>query len=110
MLRLALDAITGFSLKPLKFATYLGLTVSALSFILMIRFVILKLLGGPQLVPGWTSLFVAMCFLGGVQLLTVGIVGEYVGRIYEEVKGRPLYLVREADGFDQSTPKRKQSP
>jgi dolichol-phosphate mannosyltransferase len=106
MFRLAVDAITGFSLKPLKFATYLGLIVSGLSFLYML-FAIYQKLSGQHLEKGWASLIVSIYFLGGVQLLTIGIVGEYVGRIYEESKHRPLYLVRRAVGFDGGTPNRK---
>ena len=58
-----------------------------------------KLGGGTAVIPGWTSLAVAVLFLGGVQLLAIGILGEYIGRIYEEVKRRPLYLVRDSVNF-----------
>jgi dolichol-phosphate mannosyltransferase len=64
----------------------------------MLLFIAYKLAGGQRLIPGWTSLIVAVLFLGGVQLVAVGILGEYIGRIYEEVKRRPLYLVKESTG------------
>lgn len=100
MLKLAIDAFTGFALKPLKFVTYLGMATAGLSF-LLILYALFGWYRGENLVRGWASLIVAVTFLGGVQLLTIGIVGEYVGRIYEEVKQRPLYFVRRAEGFQQ---------
>jgi dolichol-phosphate mannosyltransferase len=100
MVKLAFDAITGFSLKPLKCATYLGMVTAGVSF-LLILYALYGRLVGQDTVRGWASTIVAVTFLGGVQLVTIGIVGEYVGRIYEEVKQRPLYLVRRAEGFQQ---------
>jgi glycosyltransferase involved in cell wall biosynthesis len=81
-------------------ATYFGLLVSATSFVLAIAFVIQKLTVGFE-IRGWASTVVIILFLGGVQLLTVGIIGEYISRIYDEVKQRPLYIVREVENFDQ---------
>lgn len=103
MFKLAVDAITGFSLKPLKFATYLGVVVSTMSFLLILYALYGRLIGG-DVVRGWASIIVAIFFLGGVQLLTIGIVGEYVGRIYEEIKRRPLYLIRRGEGFEDVQP------
>ncbi|MDJ0843269.1 glycosyltransferase family 2 protein [Crocosphaera sp.] len=94
----ALDGITSFSLVPLKVWSYLGLFLSLLAFtygsFLIIRTIILGID-----VPGYASLMVTMLFIGGVQLITLGILGEYLGRIYEETKQRPLYLIRERYGF-----------
>ena len=95
MMKFALDGITGFSSQPLRLASHAGALFSAASLALMVGLTLYKLGGGQGLVPGWTSLAVAVLFLGGLQLLAVGILGEYVGRIYEEAKRRPLYLVKE---------------
>jgi dolichol-phosphate mannosyltransferase len=94
MIKFAWDAITSFSTLPLKVATWAGFGVALASVAVMIWSVIARLLDWPGLVPGWTSQFVAMLFLGGVQLFFLGMIGEYVGRIFDEVKGRPLYVVR----------------
>lgn len=98
MVRFALDGIMGFSMRPLRLATWLGLIVSAGAFVLAVALVIARLLGHIP-VQGWTSLAVLVLLVGGVQLVTVGALGEYVGRIYNETRGRPLYLVRERRGF-----------
>ena len=95
---LAINGILSLSKLPLRLATYFGLLVSAASFILAIWFVIQRLTGQP-LIRGWSSTVVIVLFLGGVQLLTIGIIGEYLSRIYDEVKGRPLYVVQSRDGF-----------
>ncbi len=94
MIRFAIDGITSFSRVPLKLATGLGFLVSFLSFIKIIELVINRYRGTS--VPGWTSIMVAVLFLGGVQLISIGIIGEYIGRIHEEVKERPLYLIEDA--------------
>ncbi len=91
MLKFAIDGITSFSEIPLRFATYLGFFVSAFAFVYAAIVVVLKLLGLNE--PGYTSIMVVVLFLGGVQLVTIGIAGEYLGRIYDQVKARPLYLV-----------------
>jgi len=98
MVKFAIDGITAFSLAPLQVAMYLGLGVSFLSFLYIAYAICLKLFTD-QTVPGWTSLMVAVLFLGGVQLIALGIMGEYIGRVYEEVKQRPLYLIDERIGF-----------
>lgn len=100
MLKFALDGITGFSSQPLRLASHLGLMFAFASLTLMLVLMVYKLAGGQGIIPGWTSLAVAVLFLGGVQLLAIGILGEYIGRIYEEVKRRPLYLVRETTNVD----------
>jgi dolichol-phosphate mannosyltransferase len=96
MMKFALDGITGFSSQPLRLASHAGLFFAMASLALMVFLMVYKLGGGEGLIPGWTSLAVAVLFLGGVQLLAIGILGEYIGRIYEDVKRRPLYLVRES--------------
>jgi dolichol-phosphate mannosyltransferase len=96
MMRFALDGITGFSSKPLRLASHAGLFFALASMTLMVGLMVYKIGGGEGFIPGWTSLAVTVLFLGGVQLLAIGILGEYIGRIYEEVKQRPLYLVRDS--------------
>lgn len=92
MIRFALNGIFSFSLLPLQLATYLGFGVSLLSSTYLLYAVWLKLFT-TRVVQGWASVIVAVLFMGGVQLVSLGIIGEYIGRIYEEVKQRPLYLV-----------------
>ncbi|RCJ19903.1 hypothetical protein A6S26_04005 [Nostoc sp. ATCC 43529] len=94
----AIDGIAAFSLIPLKVWSYLGLTISLISFSYASFLIIRTLLFGID-IPGYASLMVAVLFLGGVQLLSLGMIGEYLGRVYDEVKGRPLYLVRDCYGF-----------
>jgi polyisoprenyl-phosphate glycosyltransferase len=100
MLRFAVDGLTSFSQVPLQLATWLGFGVSFFAFAYILVVLVLKFL---QInVPGWTTLMVFILFLGGVQLLMIGVLGEYLGRIYEEVKGRPLYIVAEELGALES--------
>jgi polyisoprenyl-phosphate glycosyltransferase len=94
MLRLALNAITGFSYFPLQVATYFGFTAAGMA-ILAIPVVTIMRLVDSQFFEGQTTTLVSVLFLGGVQLISLGILGEYIGRIYDEVKGRPLYVVSE---------------
>lgn len=94
MLRLAWDAFTGFSLLPLRIATYLGLFATLFSVAVGIWALYVRFFT-PNAVQGWTSLMIAILFLGGAQLFTIGVLGEYVGRIFEESKKRPLYLVED---------------
>jgi len=94
----ALDGITAFSVRPLKIWSYIGLLISLVSIIYASFLIFRTLLIGID-VPGYASLMVAVLFLGGIQLITLGIIGEYLSRIFEEVKGRPLYLVRDFYGF-----------
>lgn len=95
----ALDGITSFSTLPLRVWGYLGLVFSLLAFGYATFLVIRVLIVGID-VPGYASLMVAILFLGGIQLMGIGILGEYLGRLFEEVKARPLYLVRDAYGFE----------
>ena len=94
MLTFALDATLAFSYLPLRVATALGGVVALASLGYAAFAVWARFIEG-RTVPGWTSIMVALLFLGAVQLLCVGLIGEYLGRVYEEVKGRPLYLVSE---------------
>ncbi len=98
MVRFAIDGITSFSFVPLQIASYFGLLVSAVSFIGILTVIAVKLFTDLAL-PGWSSQMVITLFLGGVQLTAIGIIGEYVGRIYDEVKQRPLYIVADETGF-----------
>lgn len=95
MLRLAINAITGFSYFPLQVATYIGF-ISAGIAIFAIPLVIVLRLAGSHFFEGQTTTLISVLFLGGVQLISLGILGEYVGRLYDEAKGRPLYIVRDA--------------
>ncbi|NPA31798.1 MAG: glycosyltransferase family 2 protein [Chloroflexi bacterium] len=95
MLKFALDAITGFSYFPLQLATYMGFLSAGLA-IIAIPIVAVARMTGVQAFYGQASTLIAVLFLGGVQLISLGILGEYVGRIYDEIKGRPLYVVAEA--------------
>ena len=93
MLKLATDGVLSFSMFPLRLALNVGFWIAGLSFVGGIWAIIEKLTGA-HVVPGWVSLLVAVAFLGGIQLIILGIMGEYIGRIYEEVKDRPLYIVK----------------
>ncbi len=95
MLKLALTAITGFSYVPLQLATYLGFISAAIS-IIAIPIVIILRISGSNSFFGQATTLIAVLFFGGVQLISLGILGEYIGRIYDEVKGRPLYITSEA--------------
>jgi dolichol-phosphate mannosyltransferase len=98
MVLFAADAIVSFSTTPLKLATWFGLFVSATALVGILLTVLARLFGHSW-VQGWASILVAILFLGGVQLVCMGIIGEYIGRIYAESKHRPLYIVRERLGF-----------
>lgn len=95
MFRLALNAITGFSYFPLQLATYLGFGAAVLSIIMIPVVIILRSLTETELL-GQASTLVAVLFLGGVQLISLGVLGEYLGRVYDEVRGRPLYIISQA--------------
>ena len=101
MLKFASDAIMSFSLKPLKLATYLGVGISIASFIYMVVLIILKLCGVLSTVLGWTSIVAISLFFNGLILMILGILGSYIGRIYEEVKGRPLYVIQDKINFEE---------
>lgn len=99
MIKFALDGITSFSNKPLKLAIYTGMALSALSFIYLLVVVIQKLFTYTTII-GWASIIAVNLFFNGIILMFLGIIGEYIGRIYEEAKNRPLYVIREKIGFD----------
>jgi glycosyltransferase involved in cell wall biosynthesis len=94
MIRFALTGLTSFSLVPLQLASLFGFLVSGISFLAGLYSIYLKIFT-TQTIPGWTSLMIALLFLGGIQLITLGIIGEYVGRISEEVKQRPAYIIQD---------------
>ena len=93
MINFAIDGITSFSIKPLKFITGLGLIISFFSFIIMIYSLLVKILG--QTVPGWTFITISIWLIGGIQMLCLGVIGEYIGKIYSETKNRPRYFIEE---------------
>ncbi len=96
MIRFALDGITSFSNFPLKFATIAGFFVSAISFLLSVYALYTRFVTRDY-VPGWTSLILAVLFIGGVQLISIGIIGEYISRLSANVRNRPLYIVNETN-------------
>jgi glycosyltransferase involved in cell wall biosynthesis len=100
---LALNAIFSFSYKPLKYLTVLGLIISAVSFEEAFRILFLKVTHRLPEVPGWTYLSVAMLFLFGIVFIALGILGEYIARIYDELKQRPQFIVKTSLGFDERT-------
>jgi dolichol-phosphate mannosyltransferase len=99
MTRFAVDAITSFSYFPLQLATYLGFTIAGISALAILLVILVRLFAPHTPLIGQATTLVAVLFLGGVQLISLGIIGEYLGRIYDEVKGRPLYLVKEKWGY-----------
>ena len=101
LLRFALDGLASFSTIPLRVWSVLGLSVSGLAFVYML-WVMFKTIAYGDPVRGYPTLLVAILFFAGLQLITLGVIGEYLGRVYEEVKARPLFLVREELGFDST--------
>nr|WP_290666674.1 glycosyltransferase family 2 protein [Ardenticatena sp.] len=99
MLRFALDGITSFSYFPLQLATYFGFAIALLS-VIFIAVVVAMRLSGLHAFEGQATTLIAVLFLGSIQLISLGILGEYIGRIYEESKGRPLYVIAQAWGLD----------
>jgi dolichol-phosphate mannosyltransferase len=99
LMRLAMDGLVSFSFLPLRIASSIGFLVSVVSMIVAFYYVVLRLSGSRE-PAGFAAIIVAVLFLGGVQLITIGIMGEYVGRIFDEVKNRPVYIVLEEEGFD----------
>ncbi len=109
MLRFAIDGILSFSTKPLQMSVVFGM-ISALLALIGILYALGLRIFTNIWVEGWTALMITVLFLGGVQLICFGILGEYIGRIYNEVKNRPLYVVQEYLGFSQAGPKMSRSP
>jgi dolichol-phosphate mannosyltransferase len=107
MIRFALDAITSFSGVPLRLATWMGCAAAFVALCGIVYALVLRLFTR-EWVTGWTALFIAILFMGGVQLLSLGVIGEYVSRIYSESKRRPLYVVQERLGFDAPSVAREQ--
>jgi dolichol-phosphate mannosyltransferase len=103
MFRLAFDGIFSFSTRPLTVATWIGSLLAAAGLVYALVLTVLWIIGEGVAVAGWTSLFVALLLFSGIQLITLGVLGEYVGRIYVEVRRRPLYLVEDATGFSRDT-------
>lgn len=101
-LSLALDGIISLSRKPLKIATYLGLITALIAIAMIILVIFWRWYQAPAQLIGYTMITVAIFFLGAVQLICLGILGEYIGRIYDEVKQRPIYTLKKVVGFDQS--------
>jgi polyisoprenyl-phosphate glycosyltransferase len=98
MLRFAMDGIISFSVKPLRLSTHLGFLAAGFALVAILYALGMRIFTDTW-VTGWTALLIAVLFLGGIQLISLGIIGEYVGRLYGEAKRRPLYLVRERWGF-----------
>lgn len=107
MLKFASDAITSFSDKPLRIAAYLGNAISLVSFLYLLYVVIRKLTVG-DFGEGWASIVAISLFFNGVVLIVLGIIGEYIGRIYDECKNRPLYIIDEKIGFEENNDVEKQ--
>lgn len=101
LLRFAFDGLTAFSNFPLKVWGLIGASISALAFVYIVIRLLRTAIYGID-VPGYESIIVMILFLGGMQLLTLGIIGDYLGRVFNEVKGRPLYIVRESYGFERA--------
>lgn len=95
MFNFAMEGIISFSTKPLRLASYLGFTAAGVGFLGIMYAVIGKIFLPSYWVTGWTALFVGIMFIGGVQLLTIGIIGEYISQIYKEIQKRPQYLIKE---------------
>ena len=100
LLRFAFDGLTAFSNFPLKVWGWIGASISLLAFVYIVVRLLRTAIYGID-VPGYESIIVTILFLGGMQLLTLGIIGDYLGRVFNEVKGRPLYVVRAAVGFEE---------
>ena len=98
MIRFALDGLLSFSTVPLQLITTLGFIISALSFVATLSVFYIRLFTAIHVETGWSSIMIGILMLGGIQLVCLGFIGEYVGRIFDEVRGRPLYLVRKIEG------------
>jgi len=100
MLHFALDGITAFSDVPLKIVTYFGFMVSVIAFLVAIYALLAKFVWENS-VPGWTSLMIAILFIGGIQMIAIGIIGEYLSRMNHNIRNRPLYIIRESNIKDE---------
>jgi len=99
LIKYALDAMISFSNKPLRLATWAGVSISAIAFVMVLIYIVAYFVQTNPPPRGFTSVLIAVLFLGGVQLVCLGILGEYIGRIYEEMKQRPLYVVQDVVGI-----------
>lgn len=108
MIHFALDAIASFSNVPLQLATVVGFVIAMLAFLAVPVAIVFRIFG--EFVPGVTTTVVAVLLLGGIQLMAIGMIGEYVGRIYDEVKRRPLYVVRERTNVTAAGDERERTP
>jgi glycosyltransferase involved in cell wall biosynthesis len=104
MLRLAVNGALSFSVRPLQLTAQFGMLTTVIAVIAGVGLVIQRLLGGGAAAPGWTSVIVAVLFMGGVQLVSIGVLGAYLGRVFYETKRRPLYFVAERIGEDRGDP------
>lgn len=109
MLRFAIDGILSFSTKPLQLSVGLGMLSATLALFGIVYALIMRLLTNIW-VEGWTALMIAVLFMGGIQLISIGILGEYIGRIFDEIKHRPLYVIEEYIGFNDENPAMSRSP
>lgn len=101
LIKYAIDGTLSFSNRPLRAATYFGFIVSGISFLLALYYFITFFVFHKKFGEGFTTIILCVLFLGGIQLITIGVLGEYIGRIYEEIKQRPLYVIAERLGIDQ---------
>lgn len=102
MIKFSLDGIVSFSTKPLKFTVHIGFILAILSFLYACYLIVNKLLFS-NVIEGWTSMVVVVLFIGGIQMIALGIIGEYIARIYEESKNRPLYITKELVNFEDDS-------
>jgi polyisoprenyl-phosphate glycosyltransferase len=100
LLRFAANGITSFSERPLYISVYIGAIVTIVSVLFLIAMIIVRLTAPQFTIAGWTSTIGVIIFFGGIQLISLGIIGQYIGRIYREIKGRPLYIISEEYGFE----------
>ncbi|TDT50819.1 glycosyltransferase family 2 protein [Fonticella tunisiensis] len=109
MIKFALDGIISFSAKPLKMVQYIGFLSIIVTFCVFIYSIVSKIFGVGNPVSGWTSIMVTITFIGGVQLLSIGVLGEYIARIYDESKGRPLYIIEKEINIDNTKDDREKN-
>ncbi|HUT64159.1 MAG TPA: glycosyltransferase family 2 protein [Anaerolineae bacterium] len=100
-IKLAMDGILSFSYKPLTYVSVIGFVVASASFLVGMRLLVLKLIGETIIIAGWASIMVAVLFIGGVQLISIGILGQYIARIYDEVKQRPKFIIKRTIGLEK---------
>lgn len=102
MIKFAFDGIISFSDKPLKITAYLGFVITMISFLASLKIIVGKITNPQLFISGWTSLILTVLFLGGIQLISLGIIGLYIGRQYGEIKRRPLYIISDKFGFQDN--------